>query len=281
MQTDKTDQRDQLINYEGKDKIISSIEAEGKFKVKKENAKYLKTGLTTLDRHINGFCPGQLIVVSGPTGCGKTTLARTFTYNLEKKNVNCLWFSYEDEPSRFFEKFPSLPLFYLPEVLLDNSMKWIKQRILEAIIKYRIEIVFIDHLHYLIDMQSRVNMSLHIGSLVRYLKIVAVKYKIVVVLIAHLQKIEVTEEPEIHDIRDSSFIGQEADKVIMIWRGKEDNEGYLKICKDRDTGIRNKHVNLILGNNIFRERENERQTNEGNEEDQVRLTTGMESFDLF
>ncbi len=246
-----------LLEYEGRDKIVSSFEMQEKLKNKELTIRYISSGLRLLNTFIKGFCPGQLIVVSGISGEGKSTLCRTFTYNMEQQGINSLWFCYEDDTIRFLQKFPVLPLFYMPELLLDNTTDWVTKRIQEAKAKYNIEIVFIDHLHYLIDLETKINMSLHIGGYVRYLKRLAVNEKIVIFLVAHLQKIKTDEEPDIQDIRDSSFIGQEADKVLMISRGKEDNTATIRLSKDRDTGKKNKYVNLRFEHDIFWEVEYE------------------------
>lgn len=253
------DEETTLMDYEGKDKIVSSFDLKHKLGDKAQNTKTISTGFGDLDRLTNGFHGGQLIIVSGMTGEGKTTFCRSLTYKMSNNDKNCLWFSYEEDALRFFDKFPKLPLFYLPEVLTDNTLDWITNRIIEAKLKYVTEIVFIDHLHYLVDMSVKMNMSLHIGGLVRSLKLLALKENIVIVLIAHLQKIRPSEEgPGLSDLRDSSFIGQEADKVFMVMRsGKEENVVKISVAKDRDTGKKNKFVRLVFVNKMYEEYANE------------------------
>ena len=84
----------------------------------------------------------------------------------------------------------------------------------------------------------------------------------VIFLISHLTKTNFDEEPGMDDIRDSSFIYQDAHKVLLIWRvsknGEYNNEAILKICKDRRSGVMGKKIGLFFHDNIFSEREGER-----------------------
>ena len=48
---------------------------------RKNNIKYVESGIKSLDEKIGGFFPGQLILVAGRAGSGKTALATTFAMN--------------------------------------------------------------------------------------------------------------------------------------------------------------------------------------------------------
>jgi len=56
-----------------------------------------------------------------------------------------------------------------------------------------------------------------------------------------MKHIKLTSEPDLDDLRDSSFIGQEADIVLMMWRLKisdteMSNEANLVVRAHRRTG---------------------------------------------
>ena len=75
-------------------------------------------------------------------------------------------------------------------------------------------------------------------------------FNLVFFLIAHTQKIRLETEPDNNDLRDSSFVAQEADNVFFVWRvpDKENqpkNQSVLKISKNRRYGIMNKKIKLI------------------------------------
>jgi len=251
--------------YQGKDEIITSEEA-WKFLEEKRNQPTPKffSKIPSLDSMLTGFREGDLVVISAPTKQGKTTLAQTFTQGLSEQEINSLWFSYELCQQEFLEKFPQpLPFFTLPRTLTGNSLDWIESKIIEGIAKHGVKVVFIDHLHFLLDMSfisQRGNASLLIGSIMRRLKQIALQWNVCIVLIAHLTKIDFEKEPDLNDIRDSSFISQEADSVLMIWRKKEKetgefgNRACLAVRANRRNGKVGK-IDLVLRNNRFYEEE--------------------------
>lgn len=240
-----------LLEYKGNDKIISSFDMRDYIRERDKDKKiaFIKSGIPSLDKYIKAFEGGELCVISGETGNGKTLFAQTLTENFHKNGFLSVWFTYEVQPDQFLRQFDeNLPLFYLPQLLSGNSMGWIKTRIHESKIKYDIKCVFIDHLHYLIDMNDRGNMSLEIGIVMRALKKIALEFDIAVFILAHTAKTRKDSPNELDnsDIRDSSFVSQESDNVFMVWRrNNSDNESVLKITKNRRYGVMNKKINLI------------------------------------
>lgn len=244
----------ELFSYEGEDKIVSSEEM---LKIVEERGTpdvMLNSKIPILDKTLGGFVGGELIVVSGITGEGKSLLCQTLTSNMAQQKINTLWFTYEMPPQYFIKKFgENTPLFYLPKELKTNTTNWLEERILEAKLKFDVQAIFIDHLHFLVDLAKIGNPSLEIGSIVRNIKKIALKHNIVIFLIAHTTKIKSGfEELGLGDIRDSSFIEQEADTVLYIWRKTEvdgikvENRSVLKIAKNRRLGTKNIKINLIL-----------------------------------
>jgi len=65
----------------------------------------LKTGIKGLDEIMNGGIPkGQLVLLSGTCGTGKTTLCCEFIYNgLTKSNENGIYLSFEESPQSIKE----------------------------------------------------------------------------------------------------------------------------------------------------------------------------------
>jgi len=242
-----------LENYAGEDKIISSLELKEILdKSKKDFAKHL-TGVGTIDRILDGVEGGELIVVSGPTGNGKTSLLTSITKKITCKSV---WFTLEVTQRQSMAKFgDNIPLFYTPAMNTENNINWLIERIIEAKVKYNIDMVFIDHLHQLfsIDKFNGKNLSLELGDIVARLKQLAVYYEIVIWLVAHStdDKERINREPKMIDIRDSGMISRLADIVMGVWRipnkfdGTENKIGELnetdthtkvRIWKNRRTG---------------------------------------------
>ena len=259
---------DALLNfsgYDGVDKIISSYEALDIIKGKHSNVKRFKTGISRIDYLTDGFEEGELVVLSGITANGKTTFAQTLTRNLSKSGVNSLWFTYEVGLKNFIERFgKKTPLFFLPKTLKENTVKWIEDRIIESKVKYECKVVFIDHLHYLIRLGQAVNTSFLIGEIMRKLKQLAIEHEIVIVIIAHTQKIKHDTVPDLSDIRDSSFISQESDICMIIRRcgqlNKKTNEmkyfetANVYLLKNRRKGDLGK-IELTMKDKLFYETE--------------------------
>ena len=237
-----------LREYSGEDRIVQADELLREVKAEGRRRGGVPTGLKSLDKTLGGFYSGQLIVVSGTTGHGKTTLCQTFTYTLVAQNIKPLWFSYELDSEDFLEQFDemALPRFYLPKKLTGRTTEWLDQRIWEAKLKYGVGAVFIDHLHYLVDLAKTHNISFDVGAVVRNLKRLAVRHNLIIFLIAHTSKTKPDAELGLGDTRDSSFIEQEADTVLYVWRLKTKNESVVKVAKNRKKGIIDEKVTLTF-----------------------------------
>lgn len=244
---DKIKYEQELSIYQGDDRIISSYEMKEIIAKQPVIDKWiLKSGIPALDNLIRGFYPAEVTVISGNPGEGKTLLSQTMTQHFFLNGNNCLWFSYEVRAGRFLNKFGiPLPEFYLPLKLKDQNMRWLIDRIYEAKLKFNIKAVFIDHLHYLLNLNTRHNISLTIGDIMRQIFNVAHNLDIHIFLLAHMAKTK-NEEPMKGDVRDSGMIEQEADNVFYIWRHlTKDNAGMIKIVKNREHGVFNRIVHVV------------------------------------
>lgn len=249
---------DRLATYEGPDRVISSKEYKKRLKEEKIRVSF-KSLLPALDRYTEGFELGELIIISGYTGHGKTSLCQTFTLNLATQKVNSLWFSFEMTGRQFFAKFPKVPLFYLPLELKGKALEWIEDRIVEGKIKYNTRVIFIDHLHFVVDIATR-HPSLEIGKVVRALKTMAIKHNIVIFLVAHTSMPRGDSAPTLGDIRDSSFITQESDAAFIIQRLRVPrtkfygNESRITILKHRRMGTIGKGIKVFYVDKQFIEK---------------------------
>jgi len=211
--------------------------------------------IPSLDYAIENFNDGELIAISGPTKNGKTLLAQTLTKNFADQQYFSLWFSYEVTPRQFINCFDSgdLPLFFVPDGLVARSIEWVEKKILESLKQHNTRIVFVDHLHYLFDMVAKQNISITIGTVVRALKRIAVNNKLVIFLLCHTSK-PGGEGGDLSylSIRDSSFVSQESDSVIMVQRTGND-EGQLKVEFHRRTGCFQRVVPVIKVGKYFQE----------------------------
>lgn len=206
---------------DGPDRIIESTQIP-ELLGSEEQMDHLMTGIDKIDYLTGGFVFGDVIAISAATGQGKTEFCRTLTRRFAEQSIMCLWFSYEETLPQFIRRFPEIPLFYVPLTMKSGDLDWLENRIEVSIKKYNTKIVFIDHLHFLFDMAKYSgNISLEIGTIMRKLKEFALKHGVIIFIIAHLKKVSSKSEPSLQDMRDSSFVGQEADFVFILWRNRE------------------------------------------------------------
>jgi replicative DNA helicase len=245
-----------LCEYDGEDQVISSHEMALKFKEIPESLIRVKSFIPSLDRAVEDFRDGELIVISGPTKNGKTLFAQSLTVNFVKQQYFPLWFSFEVPMRQFLAQFsPEPPMIYLPQRLRAHALPWLEDRIHESFVKYHTRIIFIDHLHFLFDMARTRNPSIEIGTVIRKLKTIAVQGGFVIFLLAHTVKGKSDTNLSYESIRDSSFISQESDSVLMIMRTpqKGENTARLSVEFHRRTGVLERMIDLVKINGYLRE----------------------------
>lgn len=236
------------------DKILPIYEIVGKRNVKLER---FSTGFQKLDKVMNnGFKDGDLVIISGISGEGKTTLAQTLTFNLTKNGIGCLWFSYEVSIEHLDNKFKEMGMLdhynaYSPEKNTTGQLDWIKAKIREGWIKYATKVVFIDHIDFLTptNLKTSDNQSIAYKNITTELKSLAIELNVTIVLMAHCKKNLNGKEPEMEDIGYSGGIFQLADYVLIVFREKlprteelsgnlSSNKSIIKLVKNRETGQR-------------------------------------------
>lgn len=248
--------------YNGSDKMISSYEIAEKIKTRPEEFKML-SGWKGVDDILKGFRLKQLITIAAPTKSGKTAWSIDLTKRLAEHNPT--WFPFEEGAEELVQKFidrnEKPPLFFTPQENKGNTLAWIEERIIESIVKYDTKIVFIDHLHFIVPFSAE-RSDLRIGETMRALKGLAKKWNITIFIIAHLKKTQLEKQPDLEDLRDSSFIAQESDTVIMLWRETKREVGQVittnnvnvSIQANRRTG-KTGNIKMIYNEGKFTEHE--------------------------
>lgn len=252
-----------LSEYDGEDRVLSAEEISLKFKDQPDSIINAKSFIPSLDAGMDGFREGELIVISGPTKQGKTLLAQSLTVAFHKQQYYPLWFSFEVPVRQFLSQFHTMPLIYMPAKLKPHALDWFKERVQESFEKYHTRIIFCDHLHYLIDLARLRNPSIEIGQIIRSLKTLAVEGNFVIFLLCHTSKGATEDNLSFESIRDSSFISQESDSVLMIKRTPDKGEttARLRIEFHRRTGVLEKVIKLIKVNGYLAELEEHEQRN--------------------
>lgn len=204
---------------------------------------------------MGGALPGDLIIIAGPTGNGKTLFAQDLVTALTKseKKVSSLFFSFEVLPQFVWQKFQAMGVkpedpIYIPLKNRGGSIDWVEQKIKEAKELYNVKCVCVDHLGFLEPKKGanskvvNANYSTFLTQVARDLKQIAIREEIIMITPAHVRK---TEDLSLNDIANSAGIGQEADVVFLIERernkSKEATEYYtdhtrIMLAKNRRTG---------------------------------------------
>lgn len=213
--------------YSGDDELVSSIDILEKLKTQPEEEKHL-TGIKELDAILKGFRKNQLIVLAAPTKSGKSQM--TVELAIRMPETNPVFIPFEESAEELVMKFKDRgevpPLFYTPKSITNNTLDWIEKKIVEGIVKYNSKLFFIDHLHFIVPFSSD-RLDTRIGQTMRALKTIAKEHNIIIVLVAHLKKTNVAVSPTLEDLRDSSFVAQEADTVLMMWRESKRKDGVM------------------------------------------------------
>lgn len=262
----------QFILEKTEDKIVHISEIES---TRGCYSKPEKIGYSEFDGCMDGGVrEGDLIVLTGISGEGKTTYAQNITVNMTAEMIPCVWFSYEVMLSNLKAKFEmiadnknyhliDIPIF-TPKRNTSGNIDWIKNKIIEAQKEIQVKAIFIDHIDFISPtrVKSSDQKRMMLKEICTELKSLAIDLKIMIFLIAHVKKVQ-GREIEMQDIAESSGIYQLADYVFAISRckRKENNggdiieidtdDGYIKMLKNRLTGEK-PYLKFKMENNVIK-----------------------------
>jgi replicative DNA helicase len=206
--------------------------------------KSISTGLLSLDEVTNGLQPGQLIILGGATGAGKTSLATQIALHVaqEPTTGGVLFFSYEESnpglASRFLRQMSGRPwspslekavalgeeLRKLPLLINQESpaVEDLAAR-LEAYQQangHEPSLVVIDSLS-LVGVSTHTSLHEQTAQVARELKKLAVKFAVPVLAIVQFNRAtanEIEDEPLLSDLTRSvgSALDQDANLILLI-----------------------------------------------------------------
>lgn len=216
---------------------------------------YLKTGLQKIDKAICGLGLGQLVIVTGTRGGGKSTLMSQITLNFINNGYSGLLCSFEMQNSRlknwlnlqslgkdnlrkeitstgkeiYFANDPEQQndvINWIDKKLevYDNSsfdIKKVSQDILERLQSNpEIRFIILDNLMKLEAPTVNDNKWEMQSKLVKWLQVFAQKHNICLILVVHPNKIKVL--PRIEDTGGSGDIINAADTVLIVHKVTDD-----------------------------------------------------------
>lgn len=226
----------------------------------------IKSKFTKIDSYLGGFGKGELIVVSGQTGGGKTLLTQAIALNIALDCIPVLFFTFEMPAVEITTRFRSMALssavnvppefarelpIYLNGKMEISTIEGLRKSIEFGKEKFGVQLVIIDHLHFFL--RSGENQTNEVGVITRELKKLAIEFDLPIILVAHIRKLNHKGIPTLDDLKDSSSIAQDADSVLMVWRDQDDQQNrYMKvrIRKNRRRGFL-KDIDFVTDDNLY------------------------------
>lgn len=240
-----------LQNYNGEYRLIWSDDLEKQIAERPKVESY-KTGIHLLDELTDGFREQQVITLSAHSKHGKTAFAIFLMERLEqlKPVLIPLEQSAEELINQRLRNGYEVPRFLTPEKLAARvSVDWIEERVVEGIAKHGTKMVVIDHLGYINDFgenerYGRENLAYRIQLMMQEMKTVAKRWNVLVLLLVHISQQDESKPPTLADLKGSSGILQESDKVLLLWIKNEvkkkvriySTQVLLNVAANRQTG---------------------------------------------
>lgn len=270
----------------GKNAIVKAVESAEKVKsehilrmadvksVDIINLPKIKTGIYELDRAIYGLYYGQLILLSGKRGEGKSTFMSQLvaeaveqdqavlvysgelpTYHVKnwldlqiagKDYVKIMQNEYGDKvatiPTHIIDRINAWyydKVFIYDNTAVPDENEGLLKIISNAILKYGIKLVCIDNLMTAMDIDISSDLYRAQSSFVKKLANLAKEYNVAIILVAHPKK---GDDFTNDSVSGSSDITNAADVIMAYQRNKSDDNSYdstVIVTKNRLTG---KHI---------------------------------------
>lgn len=232
-----------------KDALSSTLKSVEEVSKSDKSITGITSGLAGLDNHTSGWQGGELIILAGRPGHGKSVLAKDFA---EAAGVPVLYFTLEMSVSEIQKRelagYSQVPLWKIRTGKL-NDRDWEKiikatdklnkisihyvdtgyltiQELIgilsSAIRKYDIGMVVIDYLQLIKKNEKIISREQEIADISRTLKSTARQYNIPIICVAQLnrqceQRERTKRRPILSDLRESGAIEQDADIVMFLY----------------------------------------------------------------
>ncbi len=235
--------------YSGEYRLVWSHDQLEELRERPKKKSHL-SGHETFDTMTGGFREQQLIGVGAQSGHGKTAFGLWVLKHYG--HLNPLFIPLEQSSEELIEQRDEngqfIPQYLAPKkhtAFVDPD--WVEERIVEGIAKYNSKLVMIDHMGYLEAGKDyrREGEHLRIEKKLQAIKHLAIKWDVVVIMLIQLSQMEEEKAPQLRDLKGSSAIRQECDKVLLLWRnnavqGKAriyDNKTLISLQKNRFNGM--------------------------------------------
>lgn len=220
----------------------------------------------TLNKLLKGHRKGELSILTGSTGCGKTTFMSEYSLDLAMQGVTTLWGSFEIRNTRlaatllrqlaghpfdpvtnladfnyWADEFERLPVYFMT-FHGQQSIKVVMEAIEHATYVNDIQHVIIDNVQFMMGLSDEVRHGDRFwkqDAIIASFRTFATKHNCHVTLVIHPRKEKDSEDLSTSSIFGSAKASQEADNVLIIQdkrlqsiRGKK----FLQVAKNRYSG---------------------------------------------
>ncbi|CAM1295977.1 C10orf2 (predicted) [Pycnogonum litorale] len=217
----------------------------------------------TLNRLLKGHRRAELTVLTGPTGCGKTTFVSEYSLDLCTQGVITLWGSFEIQNVRLAkmmltqfsrmsmqknllkfdycaDRFEALKLYFMtfrgPE-----SLKMVLGAMHHAVYVHDIQHIVIDNLQFMIGTteNSRFDRFHEQDLIVAAFRKFATVNNCHVTLVVHPRKESENEELRMSSIFGGAKVSQEADNILILQNRLvpyRESKKFIQVCKNRFDG---------------------------------------------
>lgn len=233
----------------------------------------LPTGMREYDAHTLGLHEGQLTVVAGRPGMGKTVLLMMWAVNMAQRGHTVGFWSGEmsekqmaaraaaawsgvdnhklrtgamtlEEKRRFMDaigKLSELPIHFWEGEMRPGALK---MKVLEAQARGGMDALFVDYIGLMQSDTRTENETQRVSEVSWGMKSIAMACKIPVVAASQLnRKVEERQDkrPQLHDLRASGTVEQDADVVIGLYREGAYDEAAMDPAKIEMTQLKYRH----------------------------------------
>ncbi|KAI8967757.1 P-loop containing nucleoside triphosphate hydrolase protein [Mycotypha africana] len=213
-----------------------------------------------LNEIIKGHRSGELTILTGPTGVGKTTIISQLSLDFCKSGVPTLWGSFEimnkrlakkmlyqfagkdlslhpEEFDKVANQFEQLPLYFL-KFFSSTAIKDVLKACQHAVNAYDVRHIILDNLQFMLSQQHMNGMDKWDlqDNAIAEIRNFATQQDVHVTLVVHPRKDNGSgDELDINSIFGSAKVTQEADNVIILQKSKT-NARSIDIKKNRFDG---------------------------------------------
>ena len=235
---------------------------------------FVRTGYKPLDEILRGFKLGQLIVIGGSTGTGKSAFAVNLALNFCSQDKRVALFSFEMNEGEVLQRIFGIRLGYdssvfdterVDELVYNRIRKYsettkdyieIRTNYISSLSDFYIHcerlknndihIVIIDYLQLISLSEKQESRVKELEKITKFFKRTAAELQIVIIALSQLSRERTKRQnptPLLSDLRDSGSIEQDANLVLLLNRDPIKNQGFMNdvnidiiVAKNRSGG---------------------------------------------